>query len=110
MSPLARIMSPTQVVRARFQSVSGAAGSVRAPTQPEQTQIAPPAPAQYRPASSPQATIRQAEMLLQIVATNASSPTLRQIAAAAYQMEIDARREMAANREEVTIPQREWFA
>ncbi len=37
----------------------------------------------------------QAEMLLQIASANASSPALRQVAAAAYQMEIDARREMA---------------
>ncbi|MGO9409189.1 MAG: hypothetical protein ACLQCB_00410 [Spirochaetia bacterium] len=59
-------------------------------------------------AASPQAVIRQAEMLLQIASANASSPALRQIAAAAYQMEIDARREMAR------VPDlgsgRGWFA
>ncbi len=47
-------------------------------------------------------------MLLQIASANASSPALRQIAAAAYQMEIDARREMAR------VPDlgsgRGWFA
>jgi len=60
---------------------------------------------------SPEATIRQAEMLLQIALTTASStassPVLRQIATAAYQMEVDARREVARLR---TDAAREWFA
>jgi hypothetical protein len=58
--------------------------------------------------ASPQAIIMQAEMLLQIASANASSPALRQIAAAAYQMEMDARREMTR------VPDlalgREWVA
>jgi len=50
-------------------------------------------------------------MLLQIAMTAASSasssPVLRQIASAAYQMEMDARREMGRLRSDAT---REWFA
>jgi hypothetical protein len=50
-------------------------------------------------------------MLLQIALTTASStassPVLRQIATAAYQMEVDARREVARLR---TDAAREWFA
>jgi hypothetical protein len=50
----------------------------------------------------------QAEMLLQIASMNASSPALRQIAAAAYQMEMDARREVA--RVPDLASGREWVA
>ena len=57
----------------------------------------------------PQVTIMQAEMLLQIASTAASSPALRQIAAAAYQMEIDARREIASGVEGISSG-RQWFA
>jgi hypothetical protein len=52
----------------------------------------------------------RAEMLLQIASTAASSPALRQIAAAAYQMEIDARREIAQARVEGMSAGRQWFA
>lgn len=52
----------------------------------------------------------RAEMLLQIASTAASSPALRQIAAAAYQMEIDARREIAQARVEGMNAGRQWFA
>ncbi len=60
--------------------------------------------------ATPQAIIMQAEFLLQIASTGASSPALRQIAAAAYQMEIDARREMTQARVEGMAPARQWFA
>jgi len=62
------------------------------------------------PLATSQAIILQAEMLLQIASTGASSPALRQIAAAAYQMEIDARREMTRARVEGMAPARQWFA
>ncbi len=52
----------------------------------------------------------QVQMLLQIAARADPSPALRQIVAAAYQMEIDARRELAHMRLEQMSPQRQWFA
>jgi hypothetical protein len=75
--------------------------------------VASAVPASSRPVLSrvpPQTTIRQAEMLLQITATAGSTPAVRQIAAAAYQMEIDARREIARARIEGVAAGRQWFA
>ncbi len=60
--------------------------------------------------ASPEAIIRQAELLLQITATAASSPAMREIAAHAYQMEIDARRDMARARLEGMTAGRQWLA
>ena len=61
-----------------------------------------------------QATLRQAQMLLlfasNVGASPAATPALRQIAAAAYQMEIDARREMARVSAEGMGAGRQWFA
>ncbi len=65
--------------------------------------------AAFSPVSA-QTTIRQAEMLLQIAAAAASSPALREIAAAAYQMEMDARREIARAELEGLASGRQWFA
>ena len=115
--------------------LSGSVGSLRSVTSPvaraddELTRVATaPSPVQARPspstpasappgtgrpflsAISPQAIIRQAELLLQITAAAASSPALREIAAAAYQMEIDARREMARARLEGMTAGHQWFA
>ncbi|HVP18508.1 MAG TPA: hypothetical protein VMU36_05880 [Spirochaetia bacterium] len=83
------------------------------PTGPDPATAASAPVARQRPflsPLSPQAVIRQAELLLQITATAASSPALREIAAAAYQMEIDARREMARARLEGMTAGRQWFA
>ncbi len=75
---------------------------------------APPAgPSHARPflsTASPEAIIRQAELLLQITATAASSPAMREIAAHAYQMEIEARRDLALARLEGMTAGRQWFA
>jgi hypothetical protein len=49
-------------------------------------------------------------MLIQLTASAAPSPALRQIVAAAYQMELDARRELARVRMEGMTPGRQWFA
>jgi len=108
MSPLGSIAAALPVARVAPQNASSSGGRLRAPTQ--EPQNVGPLAAPRLSALSPQATIRQAEMLLQIVATNASSPALRQIAAAAYQMEIDARREIAVARTEAATSGREWFA
>lgn len=70
----------------------------------------PRAPIAFRGLYSPQATIRQAEMLIQLTASAAPSPALRQIVAAAYQMELDARRELARIRLEGITSAHEWFA
>jgi hypothetical protein len=63
---------------------------------------------------APQATIRQAEMLLLVASTTGSSPAaapvLRQIAAAAYQMEMDARHEIAQVRAESITTGHQWLA
>ncbi len=53
--------------------------------------------------------------MLLLIASNmgaspAATPALRQIAAAAYQMEIDARREMGRLRVEGMSTGRQWFA
>ncbi|MGA2765038.1 MAG: hypothetical protein ABSG17_16940 [Spirochaetia bacterium] len=61
-------------------------------------------------AQSPEAIIRQAELLIQITAGAGSSPVLRQIAVAAYQMEIDARREVTRARLDGIASGRQWFA
>ncbi|HVO39240.1 MAG TPA: hypothetical protein VMV03_09465 [Spirochaetia bacterium] len=49
-------------------------------------------------------------MLIQLTASAAPSPALRQIVAAAYQMELDARRELARIRLEGITSAHEWFA
>ena len=60
---------------------------------------------------NPQATIRKAEEVLQIAATNGSSVVFRRrIAAAAYLAEIEAQRELARMRREGPAGIRQWFA
>ncbi len=108
--------------------LQGVGGVLRAATQPDpgtpqralrsapevpREARAPVATSRARPAlstASPEAIIRQAELLLQITATAASSPAMREIAAAAYQMEIDARRDMARARLEGMTAGRQWLA
>ena len=96
-------------------SVSSFPGPRPSPSTPAPPSAFPPpssprAAAAFRSLYSPQATIRQAEMLIQLTASAAPSPALRQIVAAAYQMEVDARRELAQIRIQGMTPGREWFA
>lgn len=115
MSPLSGTEALLPGVRASLQAVRRTEGSSRAPAAaPEPVQTEPRSTARLSTSGlsilSSQATIMRAEMLLQIASTAASSPALRQIAAAAYQMEIDARREIAQARVEGMNAGRQWFA
>lgn len=87
---------------------------VAAPSASAQIRLSPSTaastPRPFLSPLSPEAVIRQAELLLQITAAVASSPALREIAAAAYRMEIDARREMTRARLEGMTAGRQWFA
>ncbi len=115
MSPLGSTGAVLPGVRAALQAVRRTEESARAPAAAQQPTQPQPSSTGRLSASglsvlSPQATIMRAEMLLQIASTAASSPALRQIAAAAYQMEIDARREMARARVEGMSGGHQWFA
>ncbi|HTP58883.1 MAG TPA: hypothetical protein VMM82_08195 [Spirochaetia bacterium] len=116
MSPLEsvsalRIDNPRLLERA-------AAGRPSAPPQAQsadrQPPVAPPSSSTVLTSLSSQATLRQAQMLLlfasNVGASPVATPALRQIAAAAYQMEIDARREIARVRAEGMSAGRQWFA
>ena len=122
MSPLGNVGAPRPHDRTVLPSVADGMGprfAREANAGASETDPSRRAPSENRSAQpsailsliSPEATIRQAEMLLQIALTTASSsasfPALRQIATAAYQLEIDARREMGRLR---TDAAREWFA
>ena len=120
MSPLGSVSAPRMnnlspaPGRAGMAPAGWSAQQARAPDPPKAP--APPTvpTSGFAAASTPQATIRQAEMLLLIAsnigASPAATPALRQIAAAAYQMEIDARREMGRLRVESMSTGRQWFA
>ena len=105
--PLRSFLSGSSPVE-RNTSISSAGPSQA--IRPPQTARPSGASTVFRMATSPRAIIRQAEMLLQITATAAPSPALRQVVAAAYQMEVEAMRDLVRMRLEGGMSGREWFA
>jgi hypothetical protein len=116
-SPLGSVMAPrvNMSPRALDRAPAGRpAVPEEEPSARRQPQVQQSSRSSVLSALSSQAALRQAQLLL-LVASNmsaspAATPALRQIAAAAYQMEIDARREISRLRAEGMSTGRQWLA
>lgn len=107
--------NPPAAGRPAFPRVQAAESIEARPSQRESKEAAisrqTSAPTPGLAADNPRATIRKAQELLQIAATDGASPILsRRIAAAAYLAEAEAQRELARMRRERPAGTREWLA